>query len=496
MFKLKLDYDTISLIILYININVNKKFYNLRLINKLFNKAFYNHFKLTHELKNITQGYNLCSISKNIKFKVLDDVTKLKIKLFKNKITELNLSLQDEDNNNIININNKLLSQCKNLTSLDLTNNNLIYFSSIKELKHLKILDLTYNDVISSHQLSQLTKLEELNLSYNHIINTQSLENLTNLKSLNLHNNDFIQDNIFKKLPKLTNLDLSHNDIISGDVLKEIPKLTSLDITKNERILDQHVKDLVNLTSLTISPSFFQQHMSDISLVNLTNLEYLDIVYNRLITKISHLKKLKTLKIDPWSKITWYKILTHSSLNEVILDDEIYSAYDIRLYYIMSRHDTSWVGYFLYGFEIGLYTLFTFIPIVKLIQYFILDELDNVISGVYYLYFMFGTFIAFECNTSHNYKFTACVFSVAAIINLLVYTYKDHILNMAKLKLHTSYYRNCGEEDIIFMTLKKSCDNLTPYNLDPINLYWTESCLIVLVLSFICTKIVDKLTQL
>ena len=37
---------------------------------------------------------------------------------------------------------------------------------------------------------------------------------------------------------------------------------------------------------------------------------------------------------------------------------------------------------------------------------------------------------------------------------------------------------------------------LTPYNLDPINLYWTESCLIVLVLSFISTKIVDKLTQL
>jgi len=80
---------------------------------------------------------------------------------------------------------------------------------SIKYLTNLLSIDFSYNNLNDPSQyLINLTNLTSLNLSNNNIIDNifQVLSALTNLTSIDLSNNPRIDDNIFQIMSRLTNL--------------------------------------------------------------------------------------------------------------------------------------------------------------------------------------------------------------------------------------------------------------------------------------------------
>ena len=122
----------------------------------------------------------------------------------------------------------------------------------LKDLSNLTSLDLSSNELSNADFLKDLSNLTSLDLSYNGLSNADFLKDLSNLTSLDLSDNGLSNADFLKDLSNLTSLDLSYNRLSNADFLKDLSNLTSLDLSYNRLSNADFLKDLSNLTSLDL----------------------------------------------------------------------------------------------------------------------------------------------------------------------------------------------------------------------------------------------------
>ena len=202
------------------------------------------------------------------------------------------------------------LQYCINLTSLDLTGNEIIDIGDLSGLKNLKTLTLSENKIDKISGLSGLSNLTQLDLNYNEIEEISGLSELSNLEYLNLDNNKIIEVSNLSGLKNLKGLYLSENKIDKISGLSELKNLEYLDLTGNEKIDISDLSGLKNLSSLDLSCN----KIRDISaLSGLKNLRNLNLMNNEIrdISALSGLKNLSNLSLG------CNKIIEINSLSEI-----------------------------------------------------------------------------------------------------------------------------------------------------------------------------------
>ena len=186
------------------------------------------------------------------------------------------------------------LSAFKNLTKLDLYDNQLSDISTLSGLTNLTELDLRSNKLSDISALSGLTNLKELELSCNQLRDISALSGLTNLTTLDLEWNQLGDISALSGLTNLTELDLSHNQLSYIGVLSDLTNLTKLDLAFNQLRNISALSGLTNLTELDLC----NNQLSNIyALSRLTNLTFLNLHCDTLsdINALSGLTNLNRL---------------------------------------------------------------------------------------------------------------------------------------------------------------------------------------------------------
>ncbi|MEJ8751476.1 cell wall-binding repeat-containing protein [Lagierella sp. ICN-221743] len=245
----------------------------------------------------------------------------------------VNMTSLDLTGNEVIDL--TPLKKCKNLETLELDDQYLAEsgqyltdISPLKDLTKLKKLVLKNNKIEDLSAIGSLTELEELNLYGNRGIKSiAGFENLKKLKKLLLNRTGGITDiSPLKECKDLEELSIQSNKISSIEALKDHEKLTLLDISGNKQITDlsplekstkltrllangnkieslDSLKNLTELKEIHVS----ENKIKDLSpLGKLVNLEDLDISNNPDIESLEVLKKLTNiseLKINNAKKV-------------------------------------------------------------------------------------------------------------------------------------------------------------------------------------------------
>ncbi|WP_143147004.1 leucine-rich repeat domain-containing protein [Hathewaya proteolytica] len=141
------------------------------------------------------------------------------------------------------------LQYAVNLTSIDLSENEIVDISPIKNLKGLTYLELDRNNISDISSLSELTRLEHLNI-YNNagIVDLTPISKITSLKWIDMHycNRRTKPVNV-EKLSELINLEfLSIDDDFVRDLsfLKNLTKLSTFSCNNNYVLDISPVQDL------------------------------------------------------------------------------------------------------------------------------------------------------------------------------------------------------------------------------------------------------------
>ncbi len=210
------------------------------------------------------------------------------------------------------------LSSFKNLTELNLEDNQIGDINELSGLTKLTKLSVSGNQLTDISALSGLTNLTELSLSFNHLHDISALYSLTNLKYLNIISNQLSDISTLSSLTNLTELYMATNQINDISSLSGMTKLRYLSFDRN------HVRDISALSGLkelerldlstnqisdinTLSGltdlwylNLSDNHLTDISaLTNLTDLSYLYLSNNQVsdINTLSGLLDLKALDL-------------------------------------------------------------------------------------------------------------------------------------------------------------------------------------------------------
>jgi uncharacterized repeat protein (TIGR02543 family) len=178
-----------------------------------------------------------------------------------------------------------------NLTSLDLSHNQISDVSPLAKLTKLTDLDLSWNQISDVSPLSRLTKLTELILGDNQISDVSPLANLTNLTELDLSHNQISDVSPLAKLTNLTELELWDNQISDVSPLAKLTKLTTLYLEGNQISDVGPLAKLTNLTDLDLDTNQISDASPLAKLTNLTELE----LWNNQISDASPLAKLTKL---------------------------------------------------------------------------------------------------------------------------------------------------------------------------------------------------------
>lgn len=104
----------------------------------------------------------------------------------------------------------------------------------LQELKNLTKLNLSNNNISEIKGLEKLIKLTELNLSYNNITDISGIENLKNLRYLNLSNNSIKDLKGISELSNLTSLNITNNYISNINEIYVLRNLRFLYIKGND----------------------------------------------------------------------------------------------------------------------------------------------------------------------------------------------------------------------------------------------------------------------
>ena len=134
-----------------------------------------------------------------------------------------------------------MLARLTNLTSLDISDNDIRNFAPLAGLTNLTWLNVGGTGVTDVSVLSKLTGLEWLDASGSDISDISALADLTNLVELNLNDNTIPDISAISGLSKLNVLNLSENSIPNCDsdlsALSNLTRLTRLNLRDN-RIFD------------------------------------------------------------------------------------------------------------------------------------------------------------------------------------------------------------------------------------------------------------------
>ena len=219
--------------------------------------------------------------------------------------------------------------------------------SRISELNNLTTLNLSHNQISNIKGLENMINLTNLSLGYNTITKIEGLENLVNLKQLDLIYNNIIDITPLSKNISLTTLDLRGNSQIdgnrsnyTGERLEKLSKIgeildrggtINLDIDKlglftNYKKLNltgQNLTTLEQLDGLTELQELnlynnkltLEDEESQEILSSMTKLQTLNLFNNKVtdITAINNLKNLKTLNLEG----------TNNNVNLVEIEDII-----------------------------------------------------------------------------------------------------------------------------------------------------------------------------
>lgn len=167
---------------------------------------------------------------------------------FKDLIEYVVTNIQYLGNSHVIkNITGEQLKQFTNLTSLDLSKNNLIKDDDIKDLP-LKNLNLTFNKSITNEGIKNMP-LHTLYLNANNVITNEGIKNLP-LHTLYLNLNDVITNEGIKNM-FLHTLYLNCNRLITIEGIKGFP-LRVLSIYGNSLITKNNIKNLTQFHNLHV----------------------------------------------------------------------------------------------------------------------------------------------------------------------------------------------------------------------------------------------------
>ena len=144
------------------------------------------------------------------------------------------------------------LAGLTHLTTLNLTDNDIVDISGLVGLTHLTTLDLAVIDIVDISGLAGLTHLTTLNLESNDIVDISGLAGLTHLTTLNLESNDIVDISGLAGLTHLTTLNLARNDIVDISGLAGLTHLTTLNLARNDIVDISGRAGLTNLTTLDL----------------------------------------------------------------------------------------------------------------------------------------------------------------------------------------------------------------------------------------------------
>lgn len=196
---------------------------------------------------------------------LIESLNGLKELTCKDKLTEIDLY-----DNRIKHI-SKHVNELRQLTSLDLSFNNIKHVKHIHKLVNLENLYFVQNKIHSienietlqklknlefggnhideiSETLLQLPTLEQLWLGQNKISKFQNLDNLSHLRILSIQSNRITKIEGLDGLVSLEELYLSHNKLTKLEGLDKLTHLNILDITGNKI---QKLENMDHLTELT-----------------------------------------------------------------------------------------------------------------------------------------------------------------------------------------------------------------------------------------------------
>ncbi|MBQ1171074.1 MAG: leucine-rich repeat domain-containing protein [Lachnospiraceae bacterium] len=219
------------------------------------------------------------------------------------------------DNYNLTDL--TLVSELQNLKELSVNADALIQYESIKNISGLETLYIESDSVRDLSFLNQLTNLRELEIRDTEICDIRFLEDMTTLKKLRLDYNNEIND--FMVIEKLTELEelmiyyssskqgildfskfpnLKSLEIYGIDYLQSLQSLTGLEKLKLHgcsQIDLRVVSGLPNLKEIQIYSNYGDvDHFEE--LANLPSLEILDMRDTSLLTDISVVFQIPTLK--------------------------------------------------------------------------------------------------------------------------------------------------------------------------------------------------------
>ncbi len=125
------------------------------------------------------------------------------------------------------------LSNAKQLTYLDMSNNAIRDLTPLSFMSGLQTLDLDHNALENLSALSSLANLQTLDVSHNSLTSAAPLASCTQLTTLDISNNLITGLSGFDTLAELTSLKASYNKLTDISKLSGCTKLTELDISNN-----------------------------------------------------------------------------------------------------------------------------------------------------------------------------------------------------------------------------------------------------------------------
>ncbi|CAL5988034.1 leucine-rich_repeat domain-containing protein [Hexamita inflata] len=212
------------------------------------------------------------------------------------------------------------LSQITSITSLSLTECDLVNVDSVKSLINLIELNLDGNDGIDITPLQYLTKLTILSLVSCQLVDLISLKSLNNLIELYLSDNSSIDITQVQHCSKLKKLMLNHCNLVKLDALQRLNNLLELQIHGNQ----------VDITPLQFLTTLTKIGMQSCNLINidalrpLINLQELSIDFNKIIylQSLSGLKQLLNLGVYSNKIVDQHSLVQHPNFDKFILSGQ------------------------------------------------------------------------------------------------------------------------------------------------------------------------------
>lgn len=161
-------------------------------------------------------------------------------------ISRTNLTSLDVSNNQLTSL--EQLGTSKTLEELDLSNNNLTDVDGINQLLMLENVDLSYNAIDNIDKIINNDNLVQVNLRHNKIEDISPLNSLSNLEELNLSQNKIVRASDFSNLENLQRLNLSENSI---NDLSDLEQLEGININAENQVIRLEPKNVDTNTQVS-----------------------------------------------------------------------------------------------------------------------------------------------------------------------------------------------------------------------------------------------------